>query len=383
MTGLQELLADIETLVCCESPSSDHEAVARSAEVVAALGRKLLAAEPERIVVDGVTHLRWRFGDGPPRVLLLGHHDTVWPTGSLRTHPFSVREGVLRGPGCFDMKAGVVMALHAAATVPDRAGLSILVTGDEEIGSPSSRALIEQEAQDCDAVFVLEASADGGALKCRRKGVSHYRIEVTGRAAHAGLEPEKGINAGIEIAHQILAAAALADPEAGTSVVPTVVAAGTTVNTVPAAASVAVDARVWNEAEQLRVDRAMRALRPVLADATVRITGGINRPPLEESSSSGLFRLAQDLAADLGLGELTAASVGGASDGNFTAGMGIPTLDGLGAVGGGAHADHEHVVVAELPRRTALLTALVENVLAKRDPSDATNPAGDSGTARR
>lgn len=383
MTGLQELLSDIETLVCCESPSSDHDAVARSAEVVAGLGRKLLSAEPERIVVDGVTHLRWRFGDGPPRVLLLGHHDTVWPTGSLLTHPFSVREGVLRGPGCFDMKSGVVMALHAAATVPDRTGLSILVTGDEEIGSPSSRALIEQEAQDCDAVFVLEASADGGALKCRRKGVSHYRIEVTGRAAHAGLEPEKGINAGIEIAHQILAAAALADPEAGTSVVPTVVAAGTTVNTVPATASVAVDARVWNEAEQLRVDRAMRALRPVLEDATVRITGGINRPPLEESSSSGLFRLARDLAAELGLGELTAASVGGASDGNFTAGMGIPTLDGLGAVGGGAHADHEHVVVAELPRRTALLAALVENVLAKRDPYEATNPAGDSGTARR
>ncbi|WP_410601021.1 M20 family metallopeptidase [Amycolatopsis sp. lyj-90] len=380
---MSELLADIETLVRCESPSSDHEAVARSAEVVADVGRRLLGVEPERIVVDGVTHLRWRFGDGPSRVLLLGHHDTVWPHGSLETHPFSVRDGVLRGPGCFDMKAGVVMALHAAAEVPDRDGLSILVTGDEEIGSPSSRALIEETAAGCDAAFVLEASADGGALKCRRKGVSHYRVEVIGRAAHAGLEPEKGINAGIEIAHQILAVAAIADPGAGTSVTPTVVSAGTTVNTVPAAASVAVDVRVWNEAEQLRVDHAMRDLRPVLEGAEVRVTGGINRPPLEESSSAGLFELARELSGELGLGELTSASVGGASDGNYTAGMGVPTLDGLGAVGGGAHADHEHVIVAEVPRRTALLAALVENVLAKRGPSGATNPAGESGTARQ
>ncbi|MBB5857695.1 M20 family metallopeptidase [Amycolatopsis umgeniensis] len=380
---MSDLLADIETLVRCESPSSDHEAVARSAEVVAGIGVRLLGAEPERIVVDGVTHLRWRFGDGPSRVLLLGHHDTVWPHGSLETHPFSVRDGVLRGPGCFDMKAGVVMALHAAAVVPDRDGLSILVTGDEEIGSPSSRALIEETAAGCDAAFVLEASADGGALKCRRKGVSHYRVEVLGRAAHAGLEPEKGINAGIEIAHQILAIAAIADPAAGTSVTPTVVSAGTTVNTVPAAASVAVDVRVWNEAEQLRVDKAMRGLRPVLKDAEVRVTGGINRPALEEGSSAGLFELARELSGGLGLGELTSASVGGASDGNYTAGMGVPTLDGLGAVGGGAHADHEHVLVAELSPRTALLAALVENVLAKRGPSGATNPAGESGTARR
>jgi glutamate carboxypeptidase len=374
---MSELLADIETLVRCESPSSDHDAVARSAEVVAGLGRRLLGVDPERIVVDGVTHLRWRFGDGPRRVLLLGHHDTVWPHGSLETHPFSVRDGVLRGPGCFDMKAGVVMALHAAAVVPDRAGLSILVTGDEEIGSPSSRALIEETAAGCDAAFVLEASADGGALKCRRKGVSHYQVEVTGRAAHAGLEPEKGVNAGIEIAHQILAVAALADPEAGTSVTPTVVSAGTTVNTVPAAAKVEVDVRVWDEAEQLRVDRAIRSLRPVLQDAVVRVTGGINRPPLEEGSSSGLFAMARELSDELGLGELTAASVGGASDGNYTAGMGVPTLDGLGAVGGGAHADHEHVVVEAIPARAALLSALVRSLVA--GDADHVSPAeGDA-----
>ncbi|MFE5687603.1 M20 family metallopeptidase [Streptomyces sp. NPDC056512] len=360
----EALLADIETLVRCESPSSDHEAVARSADVVAALGRRLLHAEPDRVVIDGCTHLSWRFGKAP-RVLLLGHHDTVWPTGSLEMHPYSALDGVLRGPGCFDMKAGVVMALHAAAAAGNRSGLSILVTGDEEIGSPSSRHLIEKEARGCDAVFVLEASADGGALKCRRKGVSLYRIEVDGRAAHAGLEPEKGINAGVEVAHQILAVAALADAERGTTVVPTALSAGTTTNTVPAHAGVAVDVRVWNEAEQRRVDQAVRDLRPVLDGSRIRISGGINRPPLQEDASSGLFDLAATLAGELGLGNLTAAAVGGASDGNFTAGLGVPTLDGLGAVGGGAHADDEHVVVAELPRRTALLTALIDAVLAK------------------
>nr|WP_236794770.1 M20 family metallopeptidase [Amycolatopsis sp. GM8] len=367
MTGfsLGALLADIETLVCCESPSSDLDAVAHSADVLTGVGTALLGVAPERIVLDGRTHLRWRFGDGPPRVLLLGHHDTVWPLGSLATHPFSVRDGVLRGPGCFDMKAGVVMALHVAASLPDRTGVSILVTGDEEIGSPSSRGLIEDEARGCAAAFVLEASGDGGALKTRRKGVSRYRIEVTGRAAHAGLEPEKGINAGIDIAHQVLALAALADPGRGTSVVPAVLSAGTTVNTVPAAGVVEVDVRVWDEEEQLRVDRAVRALRPVLADARVTVGGGINRPPLEASSSAGLFGLARELAAELGLPELIEAAVGGASDGNFTAGLGVPTLDGLGAVGDGAHADHEHVLVEELPRRTALLAALVENVLTK------------------
>ena len=373
------MIDDIKTLVLCESPSEDHDAVARSAEVVAGVGRRLLDAEPERLVTDGCTHLRWRFGDGPPRVLLLGHHDTVWPLGSLRTHPFEVRDGVLRGPGCFDMKAGVVMALHAVAALPDRTGVSILITGDEEIGSPLSRPLIEEEARSCDAVFVLEASADGGALKTRRKGVSRYWIEVEGRAAHAGLEPEKGVNAGIEVAHQILAVAALADPGRGTTVVPTALTAGTTTNTVPATASVAVDARVWDAAEQDRVDRAVRSLRPVLAGSRIHIAGGINRPPLDGKASSDLFKLAVSLSPD----PLTEAAVGGASDGNFTAGLGVPTLDGLGAVGGGAHADHEHVLVAELPRRTALLTALTKTVLAQRSSSATTNTPGESGAGQR
>jgi glutamate carboxypeptidase len=311
--------------------------------------------------------------------LLLGHHDTVWQIGSLRTHPYEVRDGVLRGPGCFDMKAGVVMALHAAAALTDRTGLSILITGDEEVGSPLSRALIEEEARGCEAVFVLEASADGGALKCRRKGISQYRIEIEGRAAHAGLEPEKGVNAGVEIAHQILAVSGLASGERGTTVVPTALTAGSTVNTVPATASVAVDVRAWDAAEQDRVDRAIRDLRPVLPGARIRIAGGINRPSLTESASADLFELANSLAS----GGLTPAAVGGASDGNFTAGMGIPTLDGLGAVGGGAHADDEHVIVAELPRRTALLTALVETVLSRRSPYATVNATRESGARQR
>ncbi|RBO73088.1 M20/M25/M40 family metallo-hydrolase, partial [Microbacterium sp. H6] len=215
---LDLVLADIETLVSCESPSGDLEAVSRSADVVAALGERLLGVAPERIVIDGRTHLRWRFGD--PVVLLLGHHDTVWPLGSLRRLPFTVEDGVLRGPGCFDMKTGVVMALHAVAALSDRTGISILITGDEELGSPSSRALIEQEAIGCAATLVLEASADGGAVKIARKGVSLYRVRVTGRAAHAGLEPERGVNAAVEAAHLVLAIARLGDRSVGTSVTP-------------------------------------------------------------------------------------------------------------------------------------------------------------------
>ncbi|MFE6161559.1 M20 family metallopeptidase [Streptomyces sp. NPDC056486] len=362
------MIDDIGRLVRTESPSADLTAVARSAEEVARIGASHLGAEPDVITVDGRTHLRWRLGSGPRRVLLLGHHDTVWPIGSLDTHPFTVRDGVLRGPGCFDMKAGLVMAFHALAALGADAvaGVTLLVTGDEELGSPSSRELIESEAAGCAAAFVLEASADGGALKTERKGVSLYEIRVAGRAAHAGLEPHLGVNAGIETAHQILAVAALSDTGAGTTVTPTVLTAGTTTNTVPAHGRFAVDVRVRDAVEQARVDTALRGLRPVLDGATLEVTGGPNRPPLPHAASDALYHRAGQLAQELGIGPLTAAAVGGASDGNFTAGVGIPTLDGLGAVGGGAHATDEHVIVAELPRRTALLTALVGAVLAEQ-----------------
>ncbi|PXY22988.1 M20/M25/M40 family metallo-hydrolase [Prauserella muralis] len=376
---LPALLADIEELVTCESPSSDLAAVAASAEVVARVGTRRLGVAPERIVHAGRTHLRWRFGDGPARVLLLGHHDTVWPLGSLATHPYTVDGGVLRGPGCFDMKAGLVIALHALAALPDLAGVTLLVTGDEEVGSPTSRELICSAASGCAAALVLEAAAEGGALKTERKGVSLYRVGVTGRAAHAGLEPWRGVNATVELAHQVLAVDALADPAVGTTVTPTVAAAGSTTNTVPAGAELSVDVRVAAIAEQQRIDAAMHALRPVVGGATLEVTGGPNRPPLEASASGPLLARAATLASALGLPPPRGVAVGGASDGNFTAGVGTPTLDGLGAVGGGAHADDEHVLVAELPSRTALVAALVADVLESGRGSARTATASRGG----
>lgn len=374
---LSLLLADLRELVECESPSSDLAAVAASAEVVARVGAARLGVEPERIVLDGVTHLRWRLGTGPSRVLLVGHHDTVWPLGSLETHPFSVEDGVLRGPGCFDMKAGLVMAFHAAAQLDDRDGITILVTGDEELGSPTSRGLIEDEARLAQAALVLEASADGGALKTERKGVSLYDVRLLGRAAHAGLDPELGVNATVELAHQVLHVAALGRQSTGTTVTPTASATGTTTNTVPATGSFAVDVRVRTAAEQDRVDAAMQALQPVLPDAAIEIVGGPNRPPLEAAASAALYERATSLAVRLGLTVPGSAAVGGASDGNFTAGVGTPTLDGLGAVGGGAHAANEHVLVEELPGRTLLLAALVADLLA--DPLAPTNVPETTG----
>jgi glutamate carboxypeptidase len=373
MGALDDMLAEIRVLVECESPSADLAAVARSAELVARIGTARLDVAPETIVVDGRTHLRWRLGQGPSRVLLLGHHDTVWPLGSLAVHPCTVENGVLRGPGCFDMKAGLVMAFHAAAGLD---GVTLLVTGDEELGSPSSRGLVEEEARAATAALVLEASA-GGALKTERKGISVYEVRVAGRAAHAGLEPEQGVNATLELAHQVLAVSALADPSAGTTVTPTVAHAGTTTNTVPATGSCAVDVRARTVAEQERVDRAIRALRPVLPGARVEVTGRVNRPPLEAAASAALYARVCRIASRLGLPEPAAAAVGGGSDGNLTAGVGTPTLDGLGAVGGGAHAADEHVLVGELPGRTALLRALVEELLA-----DSTNSPAASGAVR-
>ncbi|MGW3346210.1 M20 family metallopeptidase [Nonomuraea rubra] len=361
--SLQSLLADLRELVECESPSSDHAAVARSAGLVARIGAARIGAEPERITIGGCSHLRWRFGDGDRHVLLLAHHDTVWPLGTLAARPYELAGGVVRGPGCFDMLAGLVMAVHAVADLPVRTGVTLLVTGDEEIGSPSSRALIEEEARRSRAALVLEASADGGALKVGRKGVSLYEVRVTGRAAHAGLEPEKGVNATIELSRLALAVNALGDPAAGTTVTPTVMSAGTTSNTVPAYGSFAVDVRAWTHAEQLRVDRALHALTPAAPGAVIEIAGGVNRPPLEEPASRALFERAAAVAARLGLPPVTGTVVGGASDGNFTAGVGTPTLDGLGAVGGGAHADHEHVLSGRLLDRTVLLRELIAELL--------------------
>ena len=363
-----DIVDTLRRLVECESPSSDHAAVARSADVVSSLGHRILGVAPERIVCDGVTHLRWSFGD-TTHVLLLAHHDTVWPIGTLALLPFAQRDGVVTGPGCFDMKAGLAMAFHAIAALEHRDGVTLLVTGDEELGSPTSRPLIESAVRGARAALVLEASADGGALKIERKGVSLYEVVIDGRAAHAGLEPETGVNATVELSHQVLTVAALADPALGTSVTPTVAASGTTTNTVPGRASFAVDVRCRTALEQERVDAALRRLRPVLAGAAVSVRGGINRPPLEAGASVALFARAQAVGARLGLAPFEGVAVGGASDGNFTAGVGVPTLDGLGAVGGGAHAQHEHVVVAELVPRTRLIERLVAEMLEEQAAS--------------
>ncbi len=370
---LDAAIDEIGELVTCESPTSDLEACARSAQLVAEVGQRHLGEAAEHLVIDGVPNVRWTLGDprADRRVLLVGHHDTVWPLGTLARLPWSVtpsEEGpVLRGPGCFDMKTGLVQMFHAVAALAALRGMppvTILVTGDEEVGSISSRALIEQEAATAAAAFVLEASDDDGAIKVARKGVSLYTVSVTGRAAHAGLHPERGVNAGLELAAQVQAIAAIGSSAAGTTVTPTALFAGTTSNTVPAQGQVQVDVRAWTMDELSRVDRAMHSLHATLPDARVKVVGSANRPPMEASSSASLARLAGDVAGRLGLGPLAQAAVGGASDGNLTAGVGCPTLDGLGAVGGGAHADDEHVLAGYLPQRTALLAGLIHEVTA-------------------
>ncbi|KAA2261535.1 M20 family metallopeptidase [Solihabitans fulvus] len=360
------MLADLEELVRCESFSADHEALARSAEVVGAMGERILGTAPEMIVVDGVPHLRWVFGS--PRVLLMGHHDTVWPMGSLRTHPWSVVDGIARGPGVLDMKSGLVQLFHALASLPSRDGVCVLVNGDEEVGSPTSRELIEESARGCAAAFVLEASAnESGALKVARKGTSRYEVVVHGKAAHAGLEPEKGVNAAVEAAHQVLAIAGLAASMAGVdsalgapTVTPTLLSAGSTLNTVPARATVSVDVRVPTKQTQDRIDDLIRELPVRTVGARLEVLGGKRRPPMEPASSAALFALAAAIAEELGQEPLRGLAVGGASDGNYTAGVGCPTLDGIGGVGSGAHADSEHVLVAQLIPRSELLARLIE-----------------------
>ena len=375
---VETMVAEILRLVRCESPSDDLAAVARSADAVAELGTIRLGAAPERIVIDGRTHLRWRFPGGP-RILVLGHHDTVWPVGSLEELPARADDETLAGPGCFDMKAGLVIAFHALAQLTDLAGITVLVTGDEEPGSTTSRALIEDEARAAVAALVLEAAGPEGALKIARKGVSRYEIAVHGRASHAGLDPEQGVNATLELAHQVQAVALLGDAEAGTTVTPTRTTSGTTTNTVPAQASFSVDVRALSAAEQERVHAGMLALTPRIHGARVVVDGGINRSPLAADSSAELFRRAQRVADRLALPPLTGISVGGASDGNFTAGVGTPTLDGLGAVGAGAHAAHEHVLIAELEPRTRLLAGLIEDI--RSAPFDRPDPTASAKTA--
>jgi glutamate carboxypeptidase len=359
---IDAMLADLRVLVECESPSSDLEAVARSAHLVATVGTRLLGSSPETLVIEGCTHLRWRFGAGE-RVLLLGHHDTVWPLGSLAEHPFRVEDGRAYGPGCFDMKAGLVQLFHAVAALPDPDGITIVVNGDEELGSLSSRGLVEDEARDIGVALVLEASGEGGALKTARKGVAVYDVSVFGKAAHAGLEPHVGVNATVGVADVVLALAALDEGHDSNSVTPTTLSSGTATNTVPARADLRVDVRTMSQDEQQRLDAAVKAVSTTLPGARVEVRNRTWRPPLDPAASRELFALAARVAEDLKLPALLAVHVGGGSDGNLAAGVGARVLDGLGALGAGAHAPGEHVVVAAMPERSRLLSGLLARLL--------------------
>jgi glutamate carboxypeptidase len=357
------MLDQLSLLVNAESGSTDLDGIAACADIIRDLSADLTGTAPRRVDTGGRVHLVWRPGpdDRPPAVVLIGHFDTVWPRGTVARWPFAFDDERATGPGAFDMKAGIVQMFHALAHAGALEKVAYVLTSDEELGSQTSRLLIEQTAAGASAALVLEPSVDG-ALKVARKGTSMYEIAVEGRAAHAGLEPEKGANATVELAHQILAVTSVARPEIGTTVTPTVASGGTTTNTVPAHAVVQVDVRAETQDEQDRVDKEMRALRSNVDGTSLIVSGGPNRPPFSKDASASLFDLAQVAAATLGLEPLRGEAVGGGSDGNFTAGVSVPTLDGLGAVGGNAHAEGEWVHVPSMAERAALLAELIRRL---------------------
>jgi glutamate carboxypeptidase len=346
------MVEDLRRLVEAESFSDDPEGLARCAEVIDALCRERLGSGTD----PAGAHRVWRrSGDRP--VLLLCHFDTVWPPGTLEEFPFTVEDGVARGPGAFDMKAGIVQCVEAIRGAPD-VPVTVLFTADEEIGSPTSRPLIEDEARQSRAVLVLEPAA-GPNVKVARKGTGSWRIEVLGRAAHAGLAPEEGINAAVELAEQIRRMDELARPDDGTTATVTMLSGGSAGNVVPERAWCTVDVRMWTDEEADRLSAAFRGLRPVTPGARLQVTGRMNRGPLEREAAQELYARLGKLGYDVG-----ASEVGGASDGNLTAALGVPTLDGLGPVGGGAHARHEHVLIEEMPRRAEMVARLLADLAA-------------------
>ena len=363
------ILQLIRELVEQETPS---RAAARLHQIAQFVAERLPAAasQLELFPHPGYgTHLLARFDfEHPhetPAVLVVGHLDTVWPMGTLERLPFRVtEEGTAHGPGIFDMKASVAVVSHALEAIIElnlktKHPVTLLLTCDEEIGSKTSRALVEQEARRAVAAFVLEPPIPGGIVKTGRKGIGGFTLNVTGRAAHAGLDPSQGINAIVELSHQILRLAALNDFERGLTVNVGVAQGGTTSNVVPAEASAKIDFRFWTMEDGAQLEATIRNLPPVLNGAKLELRGGINRPPMERSEKNlALYELARGCAAELGF-DLQEGKVGGGSDGNFTAALGLPTLDGLGVDGAGAHAEHEHILLADIPRRAALLTRLL------------------------
>lgn len=310
--------------------------------------------------------LRGSSGDAShPRkpLLLLGHLDTVWPLGTLRQMPYRVRQGRAYGPGIFDMKSGIVCGLWAigalqALEVKPASPVRFFLNSDEEVGSVAFRDQILSQGKQARAVLVLEPAAAGGALKTARKGGGEFTITVHGRMAHAGVNPAAGVNAISELARQVLRLEKLARPRRGLTISVDVIQGGTRSNVIPELATACVDVRVPRLLDREAIEKEIRGLQSIHPEARLEVEGGISRPPLERRMAAGLFRQARELGHELGM-ELEEASTGGGSDGNFTAALGTPTLDGLGGVGDGAHARHEHVIIRELPRRAALLAALI------------------------
>lgn len=364
---LEWLLETTTALVGLESPTPDKAAVDRCGREAARRMEELGAAVevlPSRTTGD---HLRAEFGSGDGQVMLLGHIDTVWPVGQLERMPVRREGDRLYGPGIFDMKAGVAIGMLAAAAVTRRdAALGrrvvLLLTADEERGSGASRALVEAEARRSAAVCVLEPALPGGALKTGRKGAGEFELAVRGVPAHAGLEPDRGASAISELAAQIGALDALADPARGVTVNVGVVEGGSRPNVVAEHARAVVDVRAETVADARRVEAAIRRLQPRDERVALTVRGEFSRPPLERNADVlRLYGMARDAARALGR-DLGEGLAGGGSDGNFTAALGVPTLDGLGAVGDGAHALHEHVDAGQLPWRAALVAGLLRRI---------------------
>jgi glutamate carboxypeptidase len=361
------LLARLRALVEVESPSEDKAAVDRAGAMVIGWAEELGGQVKRHKRKDFGDVLELRFGaprSRQGRVLLLGHLDTVWPMGTLAKMPWREAEGRLWGPGVLDMKAGVVMALEAIAAARALGAtrpVTLLLNPDEEVGSPVSRAVTEKIAQTCTAVLVLEP-AQGLAYKTARKGVGHFVLRVEGVAAHAGVDFSAGHSAVLEMARLVERVSAFTDLAKGLTVNVGVIYGGTRSNVIAAECTAEVDVRIVKAADAARVERMFRGLKPSDPRCRIVVTGGINRPPMERKPGTvALFRTARRLAAEIGL-TLEEAATGGGSDGNFTAALGVPTLDGMGAVGAGAHAAHEHVVKQHLVQRTALLAAMLASV---------------------
>ncbi len=360
-----EMVAALKELVLLESPTHDKAACDKLSAVLADQFQELGGRVKLHRQKETGNHLQVEFAGARGRkpILLLGHYDTVYSVGTLATMPWRESKGLVYGPGAFDMKGGIVQmmfalrALQATGRLPRP--VTVLLVSDEEEGSETSRAITEKIAGRCEAVLVCEPAGRGGALKTARKGVGGFTIRVSGVASHAGLDFEKGHNAILELSRQVQAVAAMTSLERGITLNPGIIRGGTRTNVVPAEAEAEFDLRIANKVDGDLMMRKMRALRAVNPKCKLHVEGGINRPPLERSPAVvALFQQAQKLARQLGF-SLNEIAVGGGSDGNFTAGMGIPTLDGLGAVGDGAHSPRESVVAAEMPRRAALLAGLI------------------------